>query len=168
MSSFDETQELQYSMDFSDEEFSQKETTNFDETQELQYSIDLSSSSEISSSDDSENDSDMDIPELSTLKPYDHEPTRPLSHSPSPSLSPPSSPESIENKEQEEVGRIGNTNWCQCGKCRPMETFEESLCCRDTNEIPDEKFQGYNFYVILRLYIRILDRHTYNINPFYY
>ena len=38
-----------------------------------------------------------------------------------------------------EKERIGNTDWCVCGgKCRPMEDVTESLCCRDTNEVPDE------------------------------
>ena len=32
--------------------------------------------------------------------------------------------------------RIGNINWCKCGCDRkPMETFAESCCCRDTNKI---------------------------------
>ena len=35
--------------------------------------------------------------------------------------------------------RAGNNNWCQCGGyCQPMDTDTESLCCRDTNEIPDD------------------------------
>ena len=30
--------------------------------------------------------------------------------------------------------RKGNTNWCSCGKCRAMDTEEESLCCRKTEK----------------------------------
>ncbi|OCT56388.1 hypothetical protein XELAEV_18000166mg [Xenopus laevis] len=31
--------------------------------------------------------------------------------------------------------RIGNTKWCQCGMCRPMETAVESICCYDVPEM---------------------------------
>ncbi|KAM7310321.1 hypothetical protein ISCGN_007229 [Ixodes scapularis] len=27
--------------------------------------------------------------------------------------------------------RLGNTNWCQCSCCVPMETVAECVCCRD-------------------------------------
>ena len=36
--------------------------------------------------------------------------------------------------------RIGDTNWCQCGIYQPMEREAESLCCLDTNEVPDNYF----------------------------
>ena len=39
--------------------------------------------------------------------------------------------------------RIGNTNWCQCGLCQPMESEAESLFCLETNEVPDGYFEGY-------------------------
>ena len=32
--------------------------------------------------------------------------------------------------------RKGNTDWCKCGKCRSMETADESKCCRDDGEVP--------------------------------
>ena len=41
-----------------------------------------------------------------------------------------------------ETLRIGNTDWCLCGRCAPMETHTESLCCKETNEIPEEYFEG--------------------------
>ena len=37
---------------------------------------------------------------------------------------------------------IGNTNWYQCGLCPPMKTEAECLCFCDTNEIPDNYFEG--------------------------
>ena len=41
------------------------------------------------------------------------------------------------------TNRIGNIKWCKCGeRCQAMKTEEESLCCRDTNEIPDDNFKG--------------------------
>ena len=39
--------------------------------------------------------------------------------------------------------RIGNTNWCQCGPCQPMESEAESLFCLEINEVPDDYFEGY-------------------------
>ncbi|XP_057308898.1 P2X purinoceptor 7-like [Hydractinia symbiolongicarpus] len=39
--------------------------------------------------------------------------------------------------------RTGNANWCECGNCRAMETDTESVCCVESNEIPDEFFQGH-------------------------
>ena len=40
------------------------------------------------------------------------------------------------------LGMLTGHQWCVCGKCRPMQTFTESLCCRDTNEVPDDLFEG--------------------------
>ena len=43
----------------------------------------------------------------------------------------------------DKIERINNTDWCKCGGfCGAMKTNCESLCCRDTNEIPDEYFNG--------------------------
>ena len=36
---------------------------------------------------------------------------------------------------------------CKCGRfCNPMETEDESLCCRDNSEILEENYNG-NFFV---------------------
>ena len=32
---------------------------------------------------------------------------------------------------------IGNTNWCQCGLCQPL----------DKNEVPDDYFEGYLSFI---------------------
>ena len=74
------------------------------------------------------------------LKPYDWEPRRSVVEL-----------EKIEQNSSEnenssdvdnENSRIGNIDWCHCGLCRPMETYAESLCCTETNEIPDDIFEG--------------------------
>ena len=133
------TQELKYSIDLSlpGEGTSENENSfDLNATEELTYSIDLSSSEDKSESESS--DSDVSIPYFSLLKPYDHEPIRKLSRSPSPSSESSSSDEEIT-----EQTRIGNTKWCQCSNCMPMETYEESLCCRDTNDVPDDYFKGW-------------------------
>ena len=44
--------------------------------------------------------------------------------------------------EAEEQGTIGDTDWCQCGECKPKATHTENLCCHDTNEVPEELFEG--------------------------
>ena len=51
-----------------------------------------------------------------------------------------SSASSSDTDEPEELERIGNINWCNCDRCFAMETNTESLCCRDTNEVPDVLF----------------------------
>ncbi|XP_064479099.1 uncharacterized protein LOC135392313 [Ornithodoros turicata] len=40
--------------------------------------------------------------------------------------SPPSSPGS---------DRAGNADWCSCGKCKPMDTADECLCCREVENV---------------------------------
>ena len=77
----------------------------FVDTQELSYSVDLS---DLSESDQSESD-------LCLLKSYDFEPLV----------------EKIPNNTdlqttEATTKRIGNTNWCQCGLCQPMESEAES------------------------------------------
>ena len=42
---------------------------------------------------------------------------------------------------QTECERIGNIEFCDCRKkFQPMETYAESICCQDTNEIPEHLF----------------------------
>ena len=138
-----DTQELQYSMNVSDSnsphEIDSCKTASEPvafyllpelDTQELEYSINFTDSSS-SDSEDSETES---IPDIASLKPYDHEPVREI-------IDPVSSSDENDS-EVEEVSRIGNTNWCQCGKCQPMQTYTESYCCQDTNEVPEDYFAG--------------------------
>ena len=47
--------------------------------------------------------------------------------------------------------RIGNNIWCSCGHCKPTQISAESLCCRDTSEVPDEKFDGRILYYFISL-----------------
>ena len=37
--------------------------------------------------------------------------------------------------EDAEDNRIGNTDRCRCGCCRPMDTYTENLCCAEKNEV---------------------------------
>ena len=72
------------------------------------------------------------ILEFSKLKPYDLEPV----YEPHMFLS-----ESELQSKTEEQERIGNTDWYQYGECNPIATYTESLCCQDTNEVPEELFE---------------------------
>ena len=92
-----------------------------------------SGSSSDNSSESSRSSSAEFIPDLVKLKPYDWEPRRSVIEL-----------EKVEqgayensSDEDDEQARIGNKDWCHCGLCRP-----ESLCCPETNEIPDEIFEG--------------------------
>jgi hypothetical protein len=94
----------------------------------------MSDSGDSSESYDSDSSGVSIVLDFTKLKPYDFEPEES------------SSEDECENSLQENTVisqvRIGNTDWCLCGRCKSMDTFSESLCCRDTNEIPDELFQG--------------------------
>ncbi|XP_069833130.1 uncharacterized protein [Dendropsophus ebraccatus] len=37
-------------------------------------------------------------------------------------------------------GRLGSREWCLCARCRPMDTVEESVCCRELSRI--SRFTG--------------------------
>ena len=109
------------------------------DTQEIKYSIDLDSSSE--NDDNSSESSKFQEDFLDTQE---------LSYS----VDLCDLSESDQNESDESIPelcllkpsdfkRIGNTNWCQCGLCQPMKSEDESLCCLDTNEVPDDSFGGY-------------------------
>ena len=129
-----DTQELEYSLDLDsscENDDNSSESSKFPEdfldTQELSDSVDLADSSE---SDQSE--SDESIPDLCLLKPYDFE-----------SLVK-KIPNNTDLQTTEATSKsIGNTNWCHCALCQPMESEAKSLCCLDTNEVPDDYFEGY-------------------------
>ena len=89
----------------------------------------------------SESDSDdIEIPNIHRLRPYDMEPRRKVDdHDLSTDIQ--SSDDSSDSETENE--RIGNNDWCVCGKkCRRMQTYTESYCCQDTNEIPEDFFKG--------------------------
>ena len=87
----------------------------------------------LSGSESSDNDS---IPDIGLLKSYDHKPRR--TSFDEGWLSDDSSAGSADS----ETVRISNTDWCLCGRCAPVKTYTESLCCKETNEILEECFKG--------------------------
>ena len=71
----------------------------------------------------------------SGLRPYDFEPVgTPVT----------SSSESGNDELNSTAGnsRIGTTDWCTCGNCRPMGTDNESICCQEA--VPGDFFNGDN------------------------
>ena len=94
----------------------------------------MSSNEDFSSS---ESDSDS-FPDINKLKPYDLEPE--IASNELSSTSSGDDISSSSDSKKDDDSRIGNTSWCLCGgKCLPMSTYTEGLCCRDTNEISDDK-----------------------------
>ena len=90
-------------------------------------------SNEVLLSDNDEScssDSNVSLPDLTKLQPYEFEPLTSSSDSSSHSDYITSCPVDDSSRK-----RLGNTNWCQSGNCRPMETETESLCCAETNEV---------------------------------
>lgn len=90
-----------------------------------------SSTNENESDCDENTDSDESLPDIAALKPYDHEPVcNPRCYN--------------DNKSSDDLEstRVGNTKWCLCKKCEPMQTDTESICCQETNEVPEELFEG--------------------------
>ena len=67
---------------------------------------------------------------INNLQPYDFEPDATTSH-----LS-----QQSDNVVHMPPSKKGHTNWCICGKCRRMETEDESKCCREPGEVPGEYF----------------------------
>ena len=94
------------------------------------------SSSEHSSSESDETGNES-LPDLHKLKPYDLEPR--ISSS---DLS--SSSNGNNDSETAEESRIGNVDWCLCGKCLPMTSYTESICCFDISK-------AYPYTLLLRI-----------------
>ena len=93
-----------------------------------------SDNNEHSSSSDSQEDI-YSPPRANNLRPYDFEPAAVVSG------------DNVALRENEGAlsheSRIGNINWCVCGNCQRMETEEESRCCREADEVPEEFFSGH-------------------------
>ena len=87
------------------------------------------------------------------LQPYSYEPSAP--------------PPSDGRKKQQTsspLTRTGNANWCVCGKCRPMDTEQESKCCQEGNEVPDEYFQGKNVSLERKVLHKVLKTTSRGLN----
>ena len=52
------------------------------------------------------------------------------------------SSESEEESTENLTQRISNKDWCRCGNCRAVETYEEIICSQDQKEVLEEYFEG--------------------------
>lgn len=155
----EDTEELQYSVDLSDDgdsSYSDLEYSISDLSEPCltsEYASDSSSESDLetSSKSDKSEESDVDsslsdesISDESMpdgLRPFDFEPVCSAQEL-SCSEDEVSERENDDTNKNEQKPRKGNIDWCLCGGCKAMETEIESLCCLDTNEIMDEYFDG--------------------------
>ena len=53
----------------------------------------------------------------------------------------PSNDATKENK-NDQLGRVGNKDWCKCGQCKRETREIDSLCCTEVPAIIEDKFQG--------------------------
>ena len=88
----------------------------------------------ISSNSDSELDLETDVIDPSNIIPYDFEPE--ISAESSGGSGSEEESEGNDSGDENNTARIGNTNWCTCRCCRSMETYQESLCCKD--DVPED------------------------------
>ena len=63
-----------------------------------------------------------------------------------------SSEEDEDEEDEDAVEQIaqdlaGNILWCKFGHCRPMDSHEESVCCKEVEIIPKEYFEGNCCYL---------------------
>ena len=105
-------------------------------------STDLSSDTDIGTGSELSYDNDDELTHLNEhLKPYKYEPSsQPRKDFSSNSENDEDS--DVSSDSNQEVSGKGNTNWCASGHCRALETEIESICCRDTNKVPDNYFGG--------------------------
>ena len=84
------------------------------------------------SSSESESECEIDGNMVNNITPYNFEP-KPITRS-----------RNADEKETTSLpSRENNKDWCKCGRCRPMETEEESKCCRDNGEVPGSYFSEH-------------------------
>ncbi|XP_076060321.1 uncharacterized protein LOC143036648 [Oratosquilla oratoria] len=50
----------------------------------------------------------------------------------------PTTPPRRKRKRSDQSHRIGNTNWCTCGHCLPMQTAKESVCCNEMEQVAEK------------------------------
>ena len=52
-----------------------------------------------------------------------------------------------------ENSRVGNVDWCLCNCCKPMDSEVESFCCKETNELPEELFEGKLYLAVFNVFL---------------
>ena len=87
------------------------------------------------SDSETDDESDSDSIDLANLRPYEFEPE--ISDGSSDGSAEDNN-DSEEDDEEDDVAtrRIGNIEWCSCGRCRSMTTYQESVCCKE--DVPED------------------------------
>ena len=103
-----------------------------------------SQTEESSSDEEQENEYDGMNELMGNLAPCDYQPERAIS-------SPSEDTESSENEtssndatsenENDQLGQVGNKDWCKCGQCKREIREIDSLCCTEVPAIIEDKFE---------------------------
>ena len=104
-----------------------------------------SQAEESSSDEEQENEYDGMYQLMGNLAPYDYKPERAISSSSKETESSenetPSDDATSEN-ENDQLGRVGNKDWCKCGQCKREIQEIDSLYCTELLAIIQDKFEG--------------------------
>ena len=76
---------------------------------------------------------------MASIQPYSFEPVK-SNRSSIEDLTTDNSSES-EDETSSITTRLGNTEWCSCGNCRPMSQEKESICCQEVSQL-DNKLES--------------------------
>ena len=82
---------------------------------------------------------------MGNLAPYDYEPERAISCSSEETESSEnetSSNDATGENENDQLGQVGNKDWCKCGQCKREIREIDSLCCTEVPAIIEDKFEG--------------------------
>ena len=100
---------------------------------------------ESSSDEEQENEYDGMNQLMGNLAPYDYKPERAISSSSEETESSedytPGNDGTSEN-ENDQLGRVGNKDWCKCGQCKRDTREMDILCCTEVPAIIKDKFEG--------------------------
>ena len=69
------------------------------------------------------------------LRPYNFQPVRDSQHTEEHDNSNSSDSEEEYLDRHDNENRPGNSDWCSCGRCGPMPTVLECVCCKEIGEI---------------------------------
>ena len=104
-----------------------------------------SQTEESSTDEEQENEYDGMKELMGNLAPYDYERGRTISSSNKESESSEnetSSNDATSENENDQLGQVGNKDWCKCDQCkREIQEFD-SLCCTEVPTIIEDKFEG--------------------------
>ena len=75
----------------------------------------------------------------------------------------PSNDATKENK-NDQLGRVGNKDWCKCGQCKRETREIDSLCCTEVPAIIEDKFEGKKYYFSTQIWIAVFKKDNFKIH----